>query len=48
MNTYFARYTLRNGGRGVLTVIATSSCAAVMVAIDTFGDALRKCSVRPA
>lgn len=48
MNTYFARYTLRDGGRGVLTVIASSSCAAVVVAIDLFGDALRKCSVRPA
>ena len=48
MSTYLARYTLRNGARGVLHVIATSSCHAVIVAIDTFGDALRTCSVRPA
>ena len=48
MKTYLARYTLRNGARGVLTVIAACSCDAVITAIDTFGLALRTCSVKPA
>lgn len=48
MRTFLARYTLRNGARGVLHVIALCSCDAVLRAIDTFGDQLRTCSVRPA
>ena len=48
MKRYVARYTLRNGARGVLHVIARSSCDAVITAIDTFGERLRTCSVRPA
>ena len=47
MSTYLARYTLRNGARGVLHIIAASSCDAVVTAIDLFGTALRTCSVRP-
>ena len=48
MTVYLVRYTLRNGTRAVLHVPTTSSCAAVIVALDTCGDALRTCSVRPA
>jgi len=44
---YSLRYTLRNGARGVLTVLASSSCAAILTALDVFGDALHTCSVRP-
>lgn len=47
MTTYLARYTLRNGVQGVLTLIAGSSCAAILIAIDTFGEQLRCCSARP-
>jgi hypothetical protein len=46
MKTYLARYTLRDGGRGVLHVIAACSCDVVITAIDTFGESLRTCSVR--
>ncbi|WP_157604322.1 hypothetical protein [Rhizobacter sp. Root1221] len=42
---FLAKYTLRNGARGTLHVIATCSCDAVVVAIDTFGGNLRTCSV---
>ena len=44
MNAYTLRYTLRNGARGVLTMLASSSCAAVITAIDLLGDQLRTCS----
>ena len=47
MTTYLARYTLRNGVQGVLTLIAGSSCAAILIAIDIFGEQLRTCSARP-
>lgn len=48
MRTYLARCTLRNGARTTLHVLATSSCAAILVAIDTFGETLRTCSCKPA
>lgn len=48
VRTYLARYTLRDGARGVLHVIAACSCDAVITAIDTFGEQLRTCSVRAA
>jgi hypothetical protein len=48
MKHYLARYTLRNGARGVLHVVAACSCDAVITAIETFGEALRTCSVRAA
>lgn len=48
MAHYAAVYTLRNGTRGVLDLIASSSCAAILTALDTFGDALRSCSARRA
>ena len=44
---FSARYTLRNGSGGVLVLLATSSCAAILIAIDTFGTRLRTCSALP-
>lgn len=43
---YLARYTLRNGTRGVLHVIAASSCAALDAMFATFPDQLAGCGVR--
>ena len=48
MKLFHARYTLRNGSRGVLHLLVDSSCSAVIRAIDIFGDQLRVCSVRRA
>ena len=48
MKLYRTAYTLRNGTRGVLHVVAGCSCDAIVIAIDTLGDALRSCSARPA
>jgi hypothetical protein len=47
LSAYTCRYTLRNGARGVLTILASSSCAALISAMDHLGDALRTCSARP-
>ena len=48
MKVFVTRYRLRNGASGVLRVIAASSCAAIVHAMDLFGDALRCCAARPA
>lgn len=48
MHAYTANYRLRNGASGSLTLIVRDSCAAVMAVLDTFGDAVRSVSVRPA
>lgn len=48
MRHFIAAYTLRNGTRGTLPVIARTSCDAILLALDTFGHELRRCSVRPA
>ena len=48
MRAYLARYVLRSGARGTLTVIAASSCAAVIAAIDALQDDIQRLSVRPA
>ncbi len=48
MRTYLARYVLRSGVRGTLTLIARSSCDAVIAAIDALDDDLQRLSVRPA
>lgn len=48
MTRYLAAYILRNGTRGVLSVIARNSCEAIVIALDTFGVQLRTCSARPA
>lgn len=37
-------YTLRNGHRGTLTCVASSTTAAILMAIDTFGASLRTAS----
>lgn len=44
---YTLTYRLRNGAAGRITTQADSSCAAVLQAIDLFGDRLRSCSARP-
>lgn len=43
-----ARYFLANGQRGTLLLIAGHSCDAVCIALDLFGESLRRVSVRPA
>jgi len=45
---FLAAYKLRNGARGTLDVLAASSCDAIVVALDLFGDALQMASARPA
>jgi hypothetical protein len=47
MSAFTLRYTLRNGTRGVLTMLCDSSTGAIVQAIDLFGDQLRACSARP-
>lgn len=47
VRAFVAHYVLRNGVRGELHCLATSSCGAVLCALDAFGDRLRACSVRP-
>lgn len=44
---FIARYVLRNGARGSLSVIATDSCAAVIAAMDLFGELLGRVSAKP-
>lgn len=48
MKHYLARYTLRNGARGTLHVLTRSSWDAIDIAIQLFGDSLRRCSALPA
>jgi hypothetical protein len=48
MKPFIARYTLRNGVRGVLHVVAACSCDAIVTVLDTFGESLRSCSARRA
>lgn len=47
MRLFTASYTLPDGHRGTLSVIAPTSCDALLQVLETFGD-LRRCSVRPA
>ena len=47
MRAFVTRCRLRNGVHLVLTVLATSSCHAIVIAQDTFGEALQVCSARP-
>lgn len=42
------RYVLRNGTRGAVHVLATSTTAALVQCIDLFGEAVRFCSARAA
>ena len=48
MKLYRTAYTLRNGTRGVLHVIARSSWDALDTTLAAFGERLRTCSARPA
>ncbi len=48
MKRYLTRYTLSNGTRGALHVIAHSSWAAIDTVFATFPDQVRVCSARPA
>lgn len=45
---FIASYVLRNGARGALSVMADSSCSAVLIALDQFGERIQRLSVRPA
>jgi hypothetical protein len=47
MRLFTASYTLPNGHRGELPVVARSTCAAIVLLLNLFGE-LRRCSVRPA
>ena len=47
MSAYRLRYRTECGGPlHTIDVIASSSCAALIAALDLIGDALRSCSVR--
>ena len=48
MRCFIARYVLHSGGRGSMTVVASSSCAAVVAMLDALGVDIRRLSVRPA
>jgi hypothetical protein len=48
MRLFIARIRLRDGTRIALTILAASSCAAILIAQDTYGEALQVCSARPA
>ena len=41
-------YRLRNGHKGTLSLIARSTCGAIIQAIGLFGDDLRGCSAKVA
>lgn len=41
-------YTLRNGHRGTLVCVASSTAAAILIALDVFGPSLRTCGARGA
>lgn len=48
MRAFVATYTTRAGARGTLTVLARSSCDAVIHILDALRDDVRRLSVRPA
>lgn len=48
MRAYTAKYRLRNGARGTLTIIARDSSSAVVAVLDTFPDQVLSVSSRPA
>ena len=48
MKHYIASYRLHSGRCGTLHVLATTSCDALIAAMDAFGDQLCHCSARPA
>jgi hypothetical protein len=48
MKSYLVKYRLRNGVRGMLTVLARSTCEALITVTDMFDEQLQMCSGRPA
>lgn len=48
MRAVIVTYTLRDGRRGQLHGLMPSTCAALLSAIDLFGDLLRTASARAA
>lgn len=48
MRIILITYTLRNGARGTLHCIASSTTDALVIALDMFGAALRTCAARAA
>jgi hypothetical protein len=49
MRAFIVSYRLRNGGSGLLHILARSSCEAIVSAIDVFADhQLQRLSARPA
>lgn len=46
--SYLCNYQLRNGARGQLTMLAASSCDAIIAVADCFGLRIQRLSVRPA
>jgi hypothetical protein len=48
MRHFLATFTLRNGHKAQLDVVATDGCAAIVQLLDHFGQRLQRCSVRPA
>lgn len=46
--TFLASYSLQNGSRGTLHLIARDSCGCVVQLLDLFGPRVRRISVRPA
>lgn len=47
MRPFACRYTLHNGTRGVLYMLAACSCDVVVAALDALGDQLHTCRVSP-
>lgn len=43
---YLCTYRLRNGATGTLTMLAASSCDAVIAMLDQLGDRIKRLSVR--
>lgn len=41
-------YTLRNGHRGTLTCVASSTTGAILIALAIFGAQMRTCSAKAA
>lgn len=47
MRPFACRYTLHDGTRGMLYMLAACSCDVVVAALDALGDQLHTCRVSP-
>ena len=47
MRTVRVTYTLRDGARGSIDVLAESTCAAILIIMDLLGQTARLMSARP-